>query len=193
MIHVLAKLSPHCIQNFSILFPQNSNEQWERRGVESNRGGKKGDLRIKPKHSSLSSQTSKGNSRNYGDFSEESHEIDVILPRGPRLFVTRAATSLTKEGRSKVQMKRYLNCHTYTYLVYVSPKLLAPVSAFAFARWSSRITYSYRQANQWFSPCVARVFSDKLEYLYISRVLMREFIIITLPIVAFFDQQITKN
>jgi len=35
----------------------------------------------------LSSQTSKDNSRNYGDFSEEFREIDVILLRGYRLFV----------------------------------------------------------------------------------------------------------
>lgn len=71
---------------------------------------------------------------------------------------------------SKVQMKRYLNCHTYTHLVYVSSKLSAPVPTFAFPRGSSHIPYFYRRANQRFSPCGTRISAINSTYIFHERI-----------------------
>lgn len=59
---------------------------------EKTREGAGGDSRRRQKHSASHTfhlETSKGNSRNYGDFSEEFREIDGIPPRGHRLSLCR--------------------------------------------------------------------------------------------------------
>lgn len=83
---IYVKFSFYCIfQNSSIFRSQNSYERetcWIK---------EKAKTRVEVKAfrvARLLSRTSKDNSRNYGDFSEEFHEIDVILLTGHgRFFV----------------------------------------------------------------------------------------------------------
>ena len=98
----------------------------------------------------LLSRTSKDNSPNYGDFSEE---IDVILLTGHRLFVGGSTHwDVTDKGgnRSKEQMRRYFNCRTY---IRASSKPLVPVFVFVFTQRNSRILYSFmpKTSSQLFS------------------------------------------
>lgn len=146
MISVLAKLSLYCIHTV-LQFCSRETVSNNKRGTC--RIGKKVKGLYK-KYSSLSSQTSKGNSRNYGDFSEEFHEIDVILLERTRTLCN-TGTLLTKEGigwkykwnvtSTAIRTHTWYMSRLSRWLRFPPLRFLREVLARAFG---SRIPYSYR-------------------------------------------------
>lgn len=108
---------------FNFLFAK----QLRKRDALNKRRGEDSRRRVKAfSVARLLSRTSKDNSRNYGDFSEEFREIDVILLTGHGRFFVGDNTlwDVTDKGgnRSTEQMRLYVNCYMYvhnTCLVYI--------------------------------------------------------------------------
>jgi len=120
---ILVKFSFHCIfQNCSIFCSQNSYERetcWIK---------EKAKTRIRVKAFSVArllSRTSKDNSRNYGDFSEEFREIDVILLTGHSRFFVGSNTlwDVTDKGGNRSTEHKWdftsIAVCMYTCLVYI--------------------------------------------------------------------------